>query len=268
MTIDIKKLEYVKDAPLWRRIFLYGDSWSGKTRLAGSAQDVTEMADVLIGDIDVGVRTLMARGDISSARVKNVQDVEDLLWMFVRGDKEVAQFRTLVLDGGSELAKLELAELAVKQAQAEPAKRDKDLNQMQDYLKLQNRLLRVLRMACSLPNINLIFTCRAQKVYPKLPGTQQANLQAEPNAIVPDLSEKIRKTVLGYFDDVWFIAHDEESGDRHLFTDNYGPVLARTRDEVIGKLLTTDGKPYIVNPTFSAIYGCYKKAYNDALKGK
>lgn len=107
MSISIRKLAQEADKPINRKILLYGDTGCGKTHLAGSAQDVPELSDVLVGSIDGGVSTLTSRGDILSTTSKTINEVEELLWLLVRRDASVKDVRTLVLDGGSELQKVE-----------------------------------------------------------------------------------------------------------------------------------------------------------------
>jgi hypothetical protein len=45
-------------------VLIYGDPGSGKTHLAGTCQDVPNMADVHVFNIDGGIMTLASRGDI------------------------------------------------------------------------------------------------------------------------------------------------------------------------------------------------------------
>ena len=49
-------------------ILIYGDPGSGKTHLAGTAQDVPNMADVHVFNVDGGIMTLASRGDIQNRK--------------------------------------------------------------------------------------------------------------------------------------------------------------------------------------------------------
>ncbi len=255
MAITIKKLAYDSTKPITRRIMLYGDSNSGKTFLAGSAQDVPDMANVLVANIDKGATTLLSRGDMQVADIAGTSDVEELLWMMARKDPAVAGIRTLVLDGGSELQKLDLADTAATEATKSGGKRDKDVNELRDYMKNKNKLLRILRMARDIPDITLIVTAWAGKTYPG------ENKQADPTAVFPDMTAAVRSTLIGYMDDVWFITHDGKTNNRYLYTGSMGPVFAKTRDQAVAAQLQTDGKPYLVNTTFTDIYKAYGRAY-------
>lgn len=256
MAITIRKLAVSADKPITRRIMLYGDSGVGKTFFAGSAQDVPDMADVLVANIDRGVATLLSRGDIQTTDIGGTNNLEELLWMLIRKDTAVASIRTLVLDGGSELQKLDLQQIADQAAKDDKAdKRDRDANELRDYMKNKNRLLRVFRMARDIPDITLIITAWAQKKYPN------DNKNANPSVVQPDMTESVRSTLVGYMDDVWYMAYDATKDARYLYTGPIGPVFAKTRDQAVAAKLTTDGKPFLVNPTFSSVYKAYRDAY-------
>lgn len=261
MAITIRNLAVSPDKPITRRIMLYGDSGAGKTFLAGSAQDVPDMADVLVANIDRGVATLLSRGDIKTTDIGGANNLEELLWMMVRKDPAVASIRTLVLDGGSELQKLDLAQIA-EAAAKDKDKRDRDANELNDYMKNKNRLLRVYRMARDIPDITLIITAWAQK---KFPGD---NKNATPSVVQPDMTDAVRSTLVGYMDDVWYITHDAAKDVRYMYTSSMGPVFAKTRDQAVAAQLQTEGKPYIVNPTFTDIYKAYRRAYEVATYKK
>lgn len=254
MAITIRKLAVSADKPITRRIMLYGDSGAGKTFFAGSAQDVPDLADVLVANIDKGVATLLSRGDIQTTDIAGTNNLEELLWMLIRKDPAVASIRTLVLDNGSELQKLDLAQIA-EAAAKDKDKRDRDANELNDYMKNKNRLLRVYRMARDIPDITLVITAWAQKKYPN------DNKNSTPSIIQPDMTDAVRSTLVGYMDDVWYIAHDSVKDVRYIYTSSLGPVFAKTRDQAVAAKLTTDGKPYLVNPTFSSVYKAYRDAY-------
>lgn len=262
--IKINKLKQDSGAPVTRRILLYGDSGVGKTFLVGTGQDVPEMADVLIVDLDGGSKTLASRGDISGVIARLPQDVEELLWLFIRKDASVAKFKTLVLDGVSELQRRDLAEIAADGAKAS-SKRDQDLNQLQDYKLAKARIIRLLRMARDIEGVTVILGCLAKKTYPKIPGTDQANKNAQPTLICPDLSDSVKDVVLGYQDDCWLLFVDPATSDRYLVTGSYGAVQAKTRDKKVADALTSviDGNttPMLKNPTFGTIYAAIKTAY-------
>jgi hypothetical protein len=265
--MPIRKLTVTKDQPIRRKILLAGKTGSGKTHLAGTAQDVPEMANVLCASIDGGISTLASRGDILYDVTKGINSVEELLWLLVRKDPSVAGVQTLLLDGASELQKADLADLAETAAKkVNPNKekqRDKDVNELLDYKKNKGRMLRILRMARDIPDINLIVTCWVAEQYPVDPQTNLPNKLAKPIKTWPDLSQAVRDVALGYFDDVHTLV--EEKGVRYLYTGDYKGVFGKTRDPAVAKELSTEIEgsrvPVLINPTFADIYARYRKAY-------
>ncbi len=255
MAINIRRLAAPTDKPITRRIMLYGDSNAGKTHLAGTAQDVPDMANVLVANIDKGASTLISRGDILATEVDSVGNLEELLWAMARKDPEVAGIRTLVVDGSSEIQKLDLADAALQEAAKTGSKRDKDINELRDYMKNKNKLLRVFRMARDLPDLTLIMTAWAARSWPT------DDKRGDPSSIHPDMTAAVRATLVGYMDDVFFLTHDVKSGNRYLYTGAMGQVFAKCRDAAVAAQLQTDGKPYMVNATFAEIYAGYCKAY-------
>ncbi len=265
MQLDIKKLTG-NNAPFSRRILLYGDPSSGKTHFIGTAQDVPELRDVLLVDIDGGGSTLFSRGDISSVEMKTTKSVEQLLWLIVQKDPSVANIKTLVLDGTSDLQKRDLQDIATAGAaksneggRAKP--RDEDMNELLDYKVNKSRMLRMFRMARDMTGITVVVTAWARKTFPKSPSGQ-ANKNSMPTLIVPDLSDAINDVVVGMFDDCFYTYYDTEAKTYNMVTNNYGPVKAKCRNPEIAKqLCNSEGFPVLVNPTFADVYKAYKTVY-------
>ena len=84
-------------------IMIYGDPGSGKTFLAGTAQDSPYMADVHVFNIDGGMMTLAQRGDIHATDVRSVADLERELHSLAARDEKYATTRTVVIDNVTEL---------------------------------------------------------------------------------------------------------------------------------------------------------------------
>jgi len=264
MPITIRTIKQTSDQPITRRILIYGASGAGKTQLAGTAQDVPEMSNVVLGSIDGGEGTLTSRGDVLSAVTRNVSDVEELMWLLIKKDAAVKGVRTLILDGGSEMQKKDLANIAAAAAQKKES-RDKDLNELQDYKLNTAKMLRVIRMARDIPEVNLIMTFWAKMDFPLGPNGQPA-ANVAPMRIYPDLTSGVAKIALGYFDDAFYLEKSKTSEQRILYTGELKGITAKTRDRAVAAELSTtnsEGKvlPYIVNPTFPDIYARYKKAY-------
>ena len=89
-------------------IMIYGDPGSGKTFLAGTAQDSPYMADVHVFNIDGGMMTLAQRGDIHATDVRSVADLERELHSLAARDEKYATTKTVVIDNVTELQTLAL----------------------------------------------------------------------------------------------------------------------------------------------------------------
>lgn len=263
MGIEIKKLAVTKDTQFIRKILISSDPGVGKSHLIGTIQSCAPMADLLHVDLDGGAATLLSRGDISGTTARNVADVEEVLGMIARKDPAVAGIKTVALDGLSELARREVADIATLAAKGN-SKRDPSANELRDYMLVKNRMLRILRMARELP-ITVVLTAWTKRVYPNKPGTTTPDTSAAVQSIVPDVSESIRSTLSGLVDDSWVYVYDAASNKRYLYTGNAGVVVAKTRDSVVAAQFTTEieGKvlPVVVDPTFSDLFARYQAAY-------
>ncbi len=256
--------------PFQRRIFLYGGSSSGKTHLIGTANAVERMRDVLVVPLDGGEKTLERTGVLVAEDARRMRDAEEILWLVAQKKDEFASVKTLVLDGISELAKRELqeiAELAAKNARPDKP-RDRDMNQVQDHLLKNGRLMRLIRMARDIPGITLILTGWPKltyKVVPDKDGKDIVRTDLPPVSIAPDFSDKMFDTVIGSVDECWFIRREADSR-RFLYTSDYENIKAKTRGAEYAQELgtTKDGKfyPILVDPTFSDIVAAYDRAMN------
>jgi hypothetical protein len=148
-----------------QKILLYGLPGAGKTFMIGSCQQVPEMRDVLVLNLDGGARATLSGADHEGILLdedsRRSKDIEAELWKVIQKSPGYETIKTVVLDGASEVAKLELADI-----QAEAAKRGQrenaDESQLRDFMIRQSRILRVFRMARDLPGVNVIITAWAK----------------------------------------------------------------------------------------------------------
>jgi phage nucleotide-binding protein len=239
-------------------VLIYGDPGSGKTHLAGTAQDVPEMANVHIFNIDGGLLTLADRGDISATDIHSVKDLENEFFKIANGDEEYKDIKTVVIDNISELQTLALEEEAVG-AYKDRIKKDKnytiDKVFLEDYGIAEKRLARILRGFRDLP-INVIYIAHKKDKMRKGTNTLEASL--------PNLVDKLSVQVMGYMDVVAYLYTADEQVEhngqystvmhRFLLTQPMNNFAAKVRESGFAERLGA----FVQDPTFPKIYSAFK----------
>lgn len=270
--LNVKKLS--KDKPFTQKLFVYGAAGSGKTTFAASIVEAGFTPIVI--DMDGGASTLDG-SDIDATVQRRLNDLEKVLWLFASKSQEIAKYDAIIIDGFTEGARRELAEitaLAAKQAEGSKKERDRDVAQLADHGLKNNRITRLVRMIRDLPDILVIVTGHSKLTYPQLPdskGNLVDNKEARPTEIAPDVPDSLKEVVAGAFDSVWLFSFNKEKGRRELYTNGFENVVAKTRNKNFANLLTTttaDGKtfPILVNPDMKFIVDAYKQAMQTSNK--
>ena len=239
-------------------ILIYGEPGSGKTHLAGTAQDVPQMADVHVFNIDGGIMTLASRGDIHATDIHSADDLEHELFRLVNKDPKYEHTKTVVIDNITELQTLVLEGITSKEF-ANRRKKDKNYSidevYLEDYGVSGKRLARILRGFRDLP-MHVIYIAHKKDKMRK--GT---NVLEESK---PNLTEKLCTAVMGYMDFVWYLyTADEQVGNeetgyrtethRYLLTQPMNNFAAKTRGSEFAQRIG----PIIRDPNMVDIIGKY-----------
>lgn len=215
-------------------ILIYGDPGSGKTHLAGTAQDVPDMADVHVFNIDGGIMTLANRGDIHATDIRSADELEQELFKLANHDEKYAKTKTVVIDNITELQTLVLESITSNEY-AVRHKKDKNYTiddvYLEDYGVAGKRLARILRGFRDLP-LHVIYIAHKKDKMRKGTNTLEESK--------PNLTDKLCTAVMGYMDFVWYLyTADEQVGSedtgywtethRYLLTQPMNNYAAKTR---------------------------------------
>lgn len=225
-----------QERPPYMNILLYGDSGVGKTRLAGSADDVPDMRKVLCVDLEGGTLTLThSNPNVDVLRVKNWDEMQAVYDALYAGNHD---YSTVIVDSLTEVQKFNMYNIMNDLVEFNND-RDPDVPSMREWGKNLEQMRKFVRAFRDLP-VHTIFTALMKNDKDKKTGMSQR---------MPSLSGKLASEVAAFLDVVCYMYIKEVDGEQKRL------LLTSATDEIVAKDRT--GKLPIVldNPDMSDLLG-------------
>lgn len=176
----------------WINMLLYGHPGAGKTVLAGSADAVDEMCDVVVVDVEGGTMSLQSFfPQVEVVRVKNFQEMGSVYQELKRMQHP---YKTVVLDSLTEIQKMSMQGI-MKEVIAKEPERDPEVPSVREWGKNGEQTRAMVRAFRDLP-MNVIFTALA--IEEKNPKTGLTEFR-------PSLNGKLSREVSGFMDIVGYV---------------------------------------------------------------
>jgi len=204
-------------------LLLYGKAGAGKTSLAATAGDHEAMRQVLFLNVEGGMLSLTHRDDILIADTPTAAAVEEIFWKLAQAEEEpYSQIKTVVIDSGTELQNVMLAQTAEEKARTDARRGPNDIY-LEDYGVNTAALRRLGRMFRDL-RVNVIMTALPKEIYP--PNIEDTT-GVDPIEVVPLFTSKLGTSLAGFADFVWYVY--VKDGRRMVLTTERRGYMAKTR---------------------------------------
>lgn len=253
------------DAPAgWLKAMIYGGYGAGKTFFAGTANTVDALRDVLYLDVEGGSRTLVGMGIdripcqnfqtlnwvkewlIRHAQIRDAGNLETLAKWEAQVTGQIPatpkQYRTVIIDSLSELAKLLLLELSGIKVGTSNLDAQIDNPSGEDWGQLSSRIGLMIRTFRDLP-FHVLFVASAVEKEDEL----------KRRFFQPNFSGKMAKDVQGFLDCVGFLAvqHNEAGQSQRVLS------LAPGRNFDAKHRFTGTTQTQIVNPSMGDLFALH-----------
>jgi hypothetical protein len=231
---------------------IYGPWGLGKTLLAMSAQQHSQMKPVMVVNIEDGTATgNQIPGIVETEPLDKVADADEVFWNLANDSKGYEQIQTVVIDSGSALSNMAISESA--RANAKANKSEIRVSQ-QDYLDATIIMTDLLRRYRNLDR-HIIVTAALREDYDIVNPVDK--LKRGPAQAGPAFNPALAKNINHIFDHIWALVLDDDDGERTLLTQRSPdhPYTAKTRGKEFAEALG----PVVKNPSLPDIFDLYLK---------
>lgn len=249
---ELELYQVVPEAPRIKAL-IYSEPGGGKTTLAATAQDHPDMGPVLFANIEGGLISVSHRRDLHAVDIRSTAALYALYRKLAAKEAPYDEIGTVVIDNITELQTLNLDEIVQGEVQSGKNSNRESVDDIwqEDYGTSTVQLSRIFRWFKGL-DINLILTAHAKFVYPPSGNRRQGvQTDVEPLAVLPMLTQKLMKTVMGMVDFCWYLQYDPEGDQRLMLTRPDGIYQAKTRGprfaKAIGAVVTNPDMPTLYN---------------------
>jgi hypothetical protein len=229
----------VRQRTPYLNMLFYGDSGTGKTYLAGSADEVPGMRPVLVVDVEGGTETLREKfPEVETVRVESWHQMQAVYDDLHRS--KGAGYQTVIVDSLTEVQKFNMEQIMKELIERRPDL-DPDVPSMREWGKNLTQMRRFVRAFRDLP-MHTIFTA--------LPQTIKDN--NDRTLYLPSLSGKLAQEVAAFVDVVcyYYTKSIVKDGEEELVR----VLLSRKTDKHVAKDRTGNLPDLIPNPTMTRIF--------------
>lgn len=218
----------------WINMMIFAKPGGGKTWLLGTAQDHKDTRPLLILDVEGGTLTLRKKPDIDVVQVRSVNELAAWHKRLLEDNKELG-YKTVGIDSGSELAKLDMREIMVLAKQARPDI-EIDVPGFREWGIAGEHMRRIIRAYRDLP-MNFIITAHVD----------ERNDDMNRVTYAPMFSGKLRVEAPGFVDIVGYMTTkiEDEVTTRIMQLTATNRVTAKDRTGSLGDLLENPTIPMI-----------------------
>jgi hypothetical protein len=232
---------------------IYGRPGSGKTHLTATAEKSKLMAPMLYISAEAGSSTIKqvnpnimiipdpnVRGSVTWEEFEAIYDELDRQCY---NTKDGCEFRTVGVDTGTELQKINMSWVMNQTLAAHPD-RDPDVPGLHDWGKSTNRMRTMIRRFRDLP-VNFIFVCHEQE------DRDNKGLLWKK----PDLPGKLANQAAAFFDQVMYLYTKQVSGgDETKSTDIKRVLMTGALEGFVTKDRSGNLPLLVVDPNMNDIY--------------